>query len=202
MSAALGALSIHEPAIHELAARHWDRELDGLLATLNNAAAGARHDTNAALAARLDPLRAAGSPALHPLTLRPDDLVSVAAALLPPVRLDPVGMDPAVAFDPKLGRVLLTLLLVCAEILSAGGTVRLAGSAREVFLQLSGPTSGWPDGAALCFVNPDAAAKALQESRLPRVALAAVLAHQGGIVLSTLLSPHHSAPPILRISAT
>jgi hypothetical protein len=133
-------------------------------------------------------------------TLSSSDLLSLATALPAEITVDGSGLDSGCVFSPPLSKVVLNLVLLAAECLPAGGSVMLAGSARDLFLRIDGPEAGWPPGMGACLVDEGAAAAAMTRGDHVQMALTMLLAHAFGIRLSYLLAPSaRGVPPILRV---
>jgi hypothetical protein len=77
----------------------------------------------------------------------------------------------------------------------------MAGSADDLFLQISGPgTTAWPAGLALCIADEAAARAALADDKSLQMAITTLLAHVSGIRLSLVMSPsRQDQPAILRL---
>jgi hypothetical protein len=134
-----------------------------------------------------------------------DAMQSLAAGLPADVTIDRAGLDANSIFPHPVGRIVLNLLLLAAESLPMGGIVRLAGSADDLFLQISGSRAGWPGGMALCAVDQAAAVAAISDAATTGIGsvqmpLTTLLAHASGVRLSLLFSSSsRSEPPILRL---
>jgi histidine phosphotransferase ChpT len=153
---------------------------------------------------RLRLLRAAWGPGSHPLSS--GTLQSLAAGLPADVALDLTSVEASCVFPPLIGRIVLNLLLLAAESLPMGGTIRLAGSADDLFLQIAGVGAAWPAGMAVCAVDEGAAVTAITDAAMTgaggvQMPLTALLAHTSGVRLSFLLSSSSSRgePPMLRV---
>jgi hypothetical protein len=155
---------------------------------------------------RLRLLRAAWGPDSQ--TLSSDGLQSLAAGLPADVSVDPTGLEETCVFPPPVGRIVLNLLLLAAASLPLGGTVMLAGSADDLFMQIAGPGAAWPAGLAACAVDQATAVAAISGTPLNggggvQMPLTALLAHTSGVRLSFLLSPSsRSEPPMLRLGGS
>lgn len=132
--------------------------------------------------------------------LSPGRLVSLAAGLPVGVTMDAGGLAPDCAFQPRLGRIVLNLLLLAAEGLPRGGAVMLAGTADDLFLRIVGPGAAWSAGMAECIVDEAAARAALAGGPGVQMPLTMLLAHAAGVRLSFLMAGSGQAqPPILRL---
>ena len=186
----------------ELAAVRLTAEVGTLVDAVEHQLGSERHDelrqSAHALTTRLRLLLSAMTPARDAIAA--GRLVDLAQGLPGYVQLDHAALDPAANFEAPLGRILLNSLLLAADSLPKGGTIRLAGGAGDVFIQIDGPNAAWPAGTAVCVTDPAEAHQALQAWQAPRMALTAVLAHVSGIRLSMVFSPHPGLyPPILRL---
>jgi hypothetical protein len=151
-----------------------------------------------ALAARLRLRHAAWTPAAGPLPLR--ELAVLARGLPDQVSIDIEALDAHAVFAPAAGRIALNVLLLAADSLPAGGIVRLAGAADDLFIRIAGPNAAWPPGLALCLADAEAAGSALTEPAVMQMAVTALLAHAAGCRLSVLMAPRPGAePPMLRL---
>jgi hypothetical protein len=129
-----------------------------------------------------------------------DHLPALAAELPGPVRLDLSGLAPGCRFPPDRGRILLNLLILAAASLPAGGVLRLAGSDRDLFLQLDGTGAAWPPGLGGYLVDEAAACAALRGGDAVLTPLTALLAHDAGVRLSLLLGlGDRPGPAMLRL---
>jgi histidine phosphotransferase ChpT len=127
-------------------------------------------------------------------------LCSLAAGLPDRIALDVSGLDPDTDFPAPAGRIVLNLILLAADSLPDGGTVRLAGTATDVFVQIAGATAAWPRGMAACLTDEAAARSALTGEGSLQLALTALLARAAGLRLSLVLGPaRHGAPAVLRL---
>jgi hypothetical protein len=116
------------------------------------------------------------------------------------IHVDQTGLAPGCVFPAPVGRIVLNLLLLAADCLPSGGSVRLAGSARDLFLQIEGPNAAWPAGMAACVVNEAESVLALRAGGGAQMPLTALLAHAAGVRLSFLMSPSgQCGPAILRL---
>jgi hypothetical protein len=152
---------------------------------------------------RLKLLNAAWGPDSQPISC--DTMQSLAEGLPAAVRVDRAGLDADCIFPHPVGRIVLNLLLLAAESLPRGGIVRLAGSADDLFLQITGPGAGWPAGLAVCVVDQAAAVAAITDAAITgsdsvQMPLTTLLAHASGVRLSLLLaSSGRAEPPMLRL---
>ena len=152
---------------------------------------------------RLRLLRAAWGPDSHPLSS--GTMQSLTAGLPADVTVDLTGFEAMCVFPPPIGRIVLNLLLLAAESLPMGGTIRLAGSADDLFLRIAGVGAAWPAGMAICAVDEAAAVTAITDAAMTgaggvQMPLTTLLAHASGVRLSFLLaSSSRGEPPILRL---
>jgi len=170
----------------------------GLLDNVPPAEAAPNPEAAKALTDQLRLWDAAWGPACHPVSL--DQVTALARGLPGTVAVDVSALSPATVFPPPSGRIVLNLLLLAAESLPKGGTVVLAGAAGDLFIQINGPAAAWPTGLALCLANEAETQSALTDERNLQMALTALLAHAGGIRLSSVIPPNAPMePPILRL---
>jgi histidine phosphotransferase ChpT len=149
---------------------------------------------------RLRLLNAAWGPDSQPISS--DTMQSLAGGLPADVTVDRAGLDANCMFPHPVGRIVLNLLLLAAESLPMGGTVRLAGSADDLFLQIAGPGAAWPTGMAVCAVDQAAAVAAITDAAMTgsdsvQMPLTTLLAHASGVRLSLLLSSSGRAEPAM-----
>lgn len=141
---------------------------------------------------------AAWRPASAPLGL--PVLLDLARGLPHQVGVDAGGLAPDTVFPPATGRVVLNLLLLAAEAQPRGGTIRLAGSAADLFLRLDGPGAAWPAGLAVWARDRNAARAALVSEAGFQGGLTALLAAEAGLGLSFVMPPtRQTAAPLLRL---
>jgi histidine phosphotransferase ChpT len=159
-----------------------------------------------ALTARLRLLRAAWGLATTPLSLA--DIAALTQAIgCPerPVRVDMTALHGPHALPPNAGRLIINLLLLAAEALPRGGSVRLAGRTdAEVSIAIEGAHAVWPDGLATWLGHPAAALSTTvadpEPWRLVRTLqgpLAALLAEASGLGLSIINAKSPSEPQAL-----
>ncbi len=149
-------------------------------------------DASAELAARLRLLRAAWSGDTGPLCAA--DLAALVPGLGGAGRLhvDLSALDAA-PFPATLSRLLPNLLLLGAEALPRGGTLRLSGTPAEgVTLAVDGPRLAWPPALADHAAAP-ASAWTVASPRALQPALVVLLARSASLTL-------HPGPASLRIS--
>ena len=133
--------------------------------------------------------------------MAPADLMELATGLPAAhrVRLDAAGLSPAAPIPAERARVLLNVIMLAAEGLPAGGTVRLdEGLDADILVLIDGPRAAWPPGLAAALADPAAALDGPREVQAP---FAVLLAREAGLRLSLLLPIGQTgmAPP-LRIS--
>ncbi len=151
------------------------------------------------LTARIELRRAAWGPDGDPMPLA--QLERLAAGLPEQVMVDLSALDPSIMFAASTGRIVLNLLLLATESLPSGGSVVVAGEARDLFFRIAGPAAAWPVGMAVCLSDEAAARAALIDGGNLQMPLTALLAHAAGIRLSVALSPvAGNEPAILRLS--
>ncbi|MGI3778428.1 MAG: histidine phosphotransferase family protein [Janthinobacterium lividum] len=156
-------------------------------------------DASAELAARLRLLRAAWSGDTGLLCA--SDLAALVPGLGSRLRVDLSGLGAA-AYPAGLSRLLPNLLLLGAEALPRGGTLRLSGTPADgVTLAAEGPRLAWPPALATHAASP-ASAWAVDSPRDLQPALVVLLAREAGLDLhpgtaSLRLSPAGKveAPP-------
>ncbi|HEY0184781.1 MAG TPA: histidine phosphotransferase family protein [Rhodopila sp.] len=116
------------------------------------------------------------------------------------VNLDTAALSPDTAFPAATSRIVLNLLLLAADSLPAGGSIIVAGTPDDLFVQIAGPDAAWPRGMVACLTDEAALRSALAEGRNLQMALAALLAHAAGIRLSVLIPPNaQNRPAIIRL---
>jgi histidine phosphotransferase ChpT len=114
--------------------------------------------------------------------------------------LDISGLASAPAFAAPVARTVLNLLLLAAEGLRGGGTLRLSGTPDgELLIRIDGPRAAWPAGLAAYLADEEAAWTALNDPRALQAPLTALIARQAGVRLNMLLPSGiaGSAPPLL-----
>ena len=151
-------------------------------------------ETALAMTGRLRLLRAAWGGDCGCLTS--EDLSRLAAGLPSRIRLD-VSQLVSGPLSAPVSRILVNLMLLGAEALPRGGTVRLIGE-NDFVVAIDGPAAAWPD--ALLAAMTDLADVPLNDPRTVQAPLAAMLARAAGLRLSLLLAagPFAAAvPPIL-----
>ena len=204
----LGALAPAESrarlALAELLAARLSHDLSGLAGVLAGAldlaaddpdpaeALAIARDAAAELAARLRLLRAAWSGDAG--LLRAADLGALVPGLggAGRLRVDLAGLGDA-SFPPGLSRLLPNLLLLGAEALPRGGTLRLSGTpAAGITLAVDGPRLAWPPTLATHVASPDSA-WAIASPRDLQPALVVLLARAAGLAL-------HPGEASLRVS--
>jgi histidine phosphotransferase ChpT len=150
------------------------------------------------LVARLRLLRAAWGPASGALALA--DLLGLAKGLRSTrkIMLNVASLPPDTVFAPVVARTALNLLLLAAESLPDGGTIRLAGSATDLFVAIEGRRAAWPSGLAACLADEAAALAALSDARTLQMPLTALLAQGSQLRLSLLIGggPDAGAAPL------
>jgi histidine phosphotransferase ChpT len=138
----------------------------------------------------------------HTADMSAATLRSLARGLPAGISVDQTGLAADCVFSPQVGRIVLNLLLLAADSLPSGGTVRLAGSARDLFLQIDGPNAGWPAGTAACVVDEAEAVVALMAGGSAQMVLTTLLAHAAGVRLSFVMAPSaKGGPAILRLGS-
>ena len=108
------------------------------------------------------------------------------------------------ALSAGMARVALNLLLLAAESLPLGGTIRLSGdSASELLLRIEGPRAAWPAGLSVVLSDEAAAWTALDGPRTLQAPLTALTARSLGLHLSMLIGIGEAgAVPPLLLTAT
>lgn len=156
-------------------------------------------DTASDLMLRLRLQRAAWGP--DPQALSVGDLHELCPAINGAHRLtvDTTALLPSTVFPPAIGKLVLNLLLLGAQCLPSGGTIRVAGTSSDVFIQIIGPRAAWPPGMGACFVDESEAVAALASPRDLQMPLTALMAQGSGLRLSMLMGPGGDPPP-LRLS--
>ncbi|MGE0223706.1 MAG: histidine phosphotransferase family protein [Acetobacteraceae bacterium] len=186
-------------------------DMSGLLGTLHTALdmlEGDHRDSDDPLAiarqnagtliARLRLLRAAWASNPDPLSLDRLKALVAGSPAAHRVTLDLSGLPPDTVLSPPVARVALNLILLAGESLPGGGEIIVAGTARDLFVQIQGPGARWPAGTAGCLVDEATAAAAVTNARELQMPLTALLAHGLGVRLSMLLpfGPASGPPPI------
>ena len=168
MAGTLGALA----GTLELAAEGQDPE------ALELALACARE-----LSARLRLLRAAWS-----ADPEPAELPRLVAGLPGAERLtvDLSAMAPGLAEAP--GRLAVNLLLLAAQALPRGGSIRMQGGDGAISIEIAGPRAAWPDTLGKCLSDESALQAACASTREVGLAVTCLLARQLGMTI-TLHSP-------------
>lgn len=162
------------------------------------------HEAAKAATARLILLRAAWGEPGDPLGR--EDLARLAAGIgRSRITVDLSALDEATRFSPAAARLLLNVILLCAQALPRGGTVALRGDeAAGVIATAEGPNAAWPSGLAAMVADPAAATSALQETspRGMQLALTMLMARACGHRVSLLLGSAGVGNPPLRITFT
>ena len=115
------------------------------------------------------------------------------------LRLDFSAVTAAI-LPPAVARVVLNLLLLAAESLPAGGTIRLSGDPGDsLLLRIDGQRAAWPPGLAAILATEAAAWAALDTPRTLQAPLTALTARALGLHLSMLIgiAQAEAAPPLL-----
>jgi histidine phosphotransferase ChpT len=96
------------------------------------------------IAARVKLLRALFGPATGPLSAA--DVAALVRGTLGGGRVeaDLSALAPGTVFRPEIARVVLAALVVAAEALPRGGTVRLHGGAADFAVSIDGQNAAWP----------------------------------------------------------
>jgi histidine phosphotransferase ChpT len=152
-------------------------------------------ETAVAMGHRLRLLRAAWAGDCG--ALAPADLSDLACGLPPRIRLDASQLPPR-AFAAAMSRVLVNLMLLAAEALPRGGTIRMIGDA-DVIVMLEGPGAAWPDSLLEALAEPGRVS--LDDPRAAPAPVMVMLAHAAGLQVSILLAPglEPSGPPPIRV---
>ena len=114
------------------------------------------------------------------------------------VEVDLSPLAPGTVFRPETGRVVLASLVVAAEALPRGGTVRLHGGAEDFAVVIEGQNAAWP--AHLTAVLGGAAPLDAAVAGGPRGLMGpylALLAREAGLVPSLLMG---AGTPLLRLA--
>ncbi len=161
-------------------------EADGDLA---EEAIGMARETGRSLISRLRLLRAAWAGNGTELDLA--SLAELAQGLpRPRLLLDVSALSPTTVFDPKVGRVVLNLVLLAAEALPSGGTIRLDRAEDDLLVGVSGRRSAWPAGLGAAL----AGRVSFESPRELQAPFTVALARAAGLGLSILM-PTGPQPP-------
>lgn len=159
-------------------------------------------DASVLLGHRLRLLRAAWGGGAG--AMRVDEIAAMATGL--PGRrlqLELDALDSAQQFSADASRLLLNVLMLAAEALPGGGTIRLTGDGAEhLLLQIDGHNAAWPPGLVGYLADPAAAQRALTDDgagpRMLQAPIVALLAAVSGLRVSMLLgAAGEAAPPLL-----
>ena len=109
-------------------------------------------------------------------------------------------------FPAPVGRLVLNLLLLAADLLPQGGVLRLDGGAGDLIARLHGPQAAWPAGLIGMLADAATAWQALGNPRTLQAPLTALLARHHGLRLRSWppkLAPRRpiraaGAPPLRR----
>ncbi len=151
-------------------------------------------ETALAMTARIRLLRAAWAGDCGCLSNQ--DLIALAMGLPSRVRLDASQLASG-PFSAAVSRILVNLMLLAAEALPRGGTVRLIGET-DLVVAVDGPGAAWPDALLTAITDP--ADVPLDDPRAVQAPVAAMLVRAAGLRLSLLLAAGSFAagvPPIL-----
>lgn len=119
------------------------------------------------------------------------------------VRADLSGIAGDVVFGPMASRLLLNVMLLGAECLPRGGTVRLAGDpAGGIVALIDGPQAAWPESLPGLIAAPATASDLLREAspRDIQAPMTIMMAAAAGQSLSLLLGSIATAAPPLLVS--
>lgn len=121
------------------------------------------------------------------------------------IHVDLSGIAETVTFSPQDGRLLLNILILCAESLPRGGTVMLQGDAqRGVIAMIDGPQAAWPEGLPGLIAAPESALAQLRDMspRTIQGPLTVLMAASAGQRVSLLLGAAAETTPPLLVSLT
>ena len=139
----------------ELVCARLCHDLGGLIGTIGNALEMVAEDTDgdnevvafaasaaSALTQRLRLMRTAWGPETDPMAL--PALVELVTPALAARRigLDSRALPPDCVFSPKVGRVVLNLIVLACDCLPRGGTIVLMGEPADLLIRLDGPGRG------------------------------------------------------------
>ncbi len=120
------------------------------------------------------------------------------------------GIDPQTLLPANVARLVLNMLLLAAESLPRGGIIAMEGDERnDLLVAIAGHGAAWPAGFAAWLAAPKAAWDYLSreddsDDRGLQGALTALIAHDGGMAVSMLMSgrAEAAAPLLLRLSGS
>jgi histidine phosphotransferase ChpT len=186
----------------ELVCARLCHDLGGLIGTVGNALEMVAEDTDRqnevlafamsaakALTQRLRLMRAAWGPEVDALAI--SELLDLA---VPPLAARRVGIDtrtlsPGCVFPPRVGRVVLNLIILAGDSLPKGGTISLAGEPEDLLIRIDGLDAAWPPGLTACMHDESAAIAALSGARSVQMPLTVLLALSRKLRLSPVLGP-------------
>ena len=100
--------------------------------------------------------------------------------------VDLSGVAPELTEAP--GRLAANLLLLAAQSLPRGGSIRMAGDDGTMQMEIAGPRAGWPPRLAACLADAATLQSACADTREVGLAITCLLARQLGLTI-TLHSP-------------
>lgn len=156
---------------------------------------GMARETGRNLVSRLRLLRAAWAGDGTALDLAA--LGELAQGLRQRLLLDCSALSAKTVFDPEVGRVVLNLVLLAAEALPAGGTIRLDRAEEDLLVGVRGARSAWPAGLGAAL----AGRVSFESPRELQAPFTVALARATGLGLSLLMpagpGPPEQAPPLM-----
>jgi histidine phosphotransferase ChpT len=186
----------------ELVCARLCHDLGGLIGTVGNALDMVAEDAergNEVLAfassaarvlmQRLRLLRAAWGPETEAMRLP-----ALVRLVTPPlsarrIGLETSGLPPDCVFSPRIGRVVLNLIILAVDCLPTGGTIILMGEPADLLIRIDGPAAAWPAGLTACLGDEAAALAALTGVRSVQMPLTVLLALSRNLRLSPVLGP-------------
>jgi histidine phosphotransferase ChpT len=186
----------------ELTCARLCHDLGGLIGTVGNAIDMAAEDpgndsevlafaasASKALRERLRLLRAAWGPEAGALTVAEASVLAEAPLSVRRITLDASALAGDTGFSPAAGRVFLNLILLAADSLPRGGTIRVAGAVTDLTVRIDGPGARWPSGLIGCLGDEQAAFAAMSGPGALQTPLTVLLALGRRMDLTPITGP-------------
>jgi histidine phosphotransferase ChpT len=186
----------------ELVCARLCHDLGGLIGTVGNALEMVAEDADRdnevlafassaakALTQRLRLLRTAWGPEADPIELPALRNLVTPALAARRIGLDIRGLPPDCIFSPRVGRVVLNLIVLGCDCMPQGGVIVLWGDPADLLVRIDGPGAAWPPGLVACLRDENAAVSALTGARTVQMPLTVLLALSRNLRLSPVLGP-------------